>query len=62
MGVIDYLLMALIAFGAIYLLYHSVWKKKGQCIGSGCGSGSCHSGNSSECGKDKSRDDTCSKP
>jgi hypothetical protein len=29
----DILLMGLIIGGAIYLLYRSVWKKKGHCAG-----------------------------
>lgn len=40
MGVIDILLMGLIIAGAIYLLYHSLWKKKGHCPG--CDTGACH--------------------
>jgi hypothetical protein len=39
MGLTDYLLMGLIIGGAIYLLYHSIWKKKGHC--SGCTSETC---------------------
>lgn len=39
MGATDILLMGLIVAGAVYLLYHSVWKKKGHCAG--CSSGSC---------------------
>jgi len=37
----DMLIAAVILAAAIYLLYHSVWKKKGHC--QGCGSGSCDS-------------------
>ncbi|MHB0916070.1 MAG: FeoB-associated Cys-rich membrane protein [Thermoleophilia bacterium] len=50
MGIIDYLLMVIVVGGAVYLLYHSIWKKKGQCCGSGCGTGSCQSGSPDECG------------
>ncbi len=39
MGIVDILLMGLILAGAIYLLYNSLWKKKGQCAG--CSDGSC---------------------
>lgn len=39
MGIADMVLMAVIIAGAVYLLYRSMWKKKGHC--SGCGSGSC---------------------
>jgi hypothetical protein len=39
MGFIDIALMIVIAGGALYLLYRSVWKKKGHC--QGCDSGSC---------------------
>jgi len=38
----DILIAAVILAAAFYLLYHSVWKKKGHCSGScdgGCGSG-----------------------
>jgi hypothetical protein len=50
MNVIDILLMVLILAGALYLLYHSLWKNKGHCVGSGCCSGS------SSCGSDKASD------
>lgn len=40
MGVADILLMGLIIVGAVYLLYHSLWKKKGHCPG--CDTGACH--------------------
>lgn len=33
MTLIDYLLMGLILSGAVYLLYRSVFKKKGYCAG-----------------------------
>jgi len=35
----DILWMTLIICGAVYLLYRSVWQKKGHC--SGCDSGMC---------------------
>lgn len=37
----DMLIAGLILAAAFYLLYHSVWKKKGHC--QGCDSGSCDS-------------------
>lgn len=39
MGATDILLMGVIIGGALYLLYRSVWKKKGHC--SGCNSVTC---------------------
>jgi len=39
MGFVDISLMVLIIGGAIYLLYRSIWKKKGHC--SGCEAGTC---------------------
>ena len=33
MGFADIALMVLIAAGAVYLLYRSIWKKKGYCHG-----------------------------
>ncbi len=39
MGATDIFLMGLIIGGAIYLLYRSIWKKKGHC--SGCSSETC---------------------
>ncbi|MDD2310401.1 MAG: FeoB-associated Cys-rich membrane protein [Desulfuromonadaceae bacterium] len=39
MGLFDVCLMMLIAGGAVWLLYHSLWKKKG-CCGS-CNGTSC---------------------
>ncbi len=39
MGIGDIVLMVLIISGAVYLLYHSLWKKKGHCAG--CPGGSC---------------------
>ena len=40
MGIVDYVLIGLIVTGAVYLLYRSLWKKKGYC--SGCDiSGKC---------------------
>jgi len=41
MGLTDLLIAAgLLAFAG-YLLYHSLWKKKGHCHGCDCNSGSC---------------------
>ncbi|MDX9714260.1 MAG: FeoB-associated Cys-rich membrane protein [Dissulfurispiraceae bacterium] len=37
MGLIDIVLIAVIISGAGYLLYRSIWKKRGGC--SGCSSG-----------------------
>ncbi|MBI3592812.1 MAG: FeoB-associated Cys-rich membrane protein [Nitrospirae bacterium] len=39
MGFWDILLMVAIVSGAAYLLYRSLWKKKGHC--QGCDSGVC---------------------
>ncbi len=39
MGFTDIVLIALIISGAVYLLYRSLWKKKGHC--SGCTEGMC---------------------
>lgn len=40
MGSPDILVASVILAGASYLLYRSLWKKKGHCHGcSGCGSG-----------------------
>ena len=39
MGFVDILLIGLIVGGAIYVLYWSIWKKKGHCPG--CDSGAC---------------------
>ena len=33
MGIIDIVLIVLIVGGAVYLLYRSLWKKKGYCPG-----------------------------
>jgi len=33
MGIVDYVLIGLIVGGAFYLLYRSLWKKKGYCTG-----------------------------
>jgi hypothetical protein len=33
MGIVDYVLIALIVTGAVYLLYRSIWKKGGYCHG-----------------------------
>ncbi|MHC1699040.1 MAG: FeoB-associated Cys-rich membrane protein [Geobacteraceae bacterium] len=40
----DMLIAAGILTAAFYLLYHSIWKKKGHC--SGCADGGCGSGKS----------------
>lgn len=37
MSVVDIFLMMLIGGGAVWLLYRSLWKKKGCCGGSECG-------------------------
>lgn len=39
MSFVDVSLMVAIIGGALYLLYHSIWKKKGHC--QGCHSGAC---------------------
>lgn len=39
MGFSDIVWMAVIVVGAVYLLYRSLWKKKGHC--SGCSTGAC---------------------
>jgi hypothetical protein len=39
MGATDVVWMVLILAGAAWLLYHSLWKKKGRC--DGCGDGGC---------------------
>jgi hypothetical protein len=44
MEIKDMLIAAGILIAALYLLYHSVWKKKGHC--SGCSDGGCGSGKS----------------
>jgi|BarGraIncu00431A_1022009.scaffolds.fasta_scaffold12429_2 hypothetical protein len=41
MGISDMIIAAFILAGASYLLYISLWKKKGSCCGSGC-DGGCH--------------------
>jgi hypothetical protein len=41
MGITDIIIAAVILAGAVYLLYHSLWKKKGHC--QGCDTGSCDS-------------------
>jgi hypothetical protein len=33
MGIVDVALIVLIVGGAIYLLYRSIWKRKGYCHG-----------------------------
>ncbi|GCF86874.1 FeoB-associated Cys-rich membrane protein [Geobacter sp. SVR] len=40
MGTMDMIIAGVILAGAFWLLYHSIWKKKGHCPG-GCGSGGC---------------------
>lgn len=40
MRLLDIILMILILAGALWLLYHSLWKKKGHC--QGCNSDSCN--------------------
>lgn len=40
MSVFDITLMILIAGGAFWLLYRSLWKKNGHC--QGCSSGKCY--------------------
>ncbi|GFP22000.1 hypothetical protein HKBW3S06_01226 [Candidatus Hakubella thermalkaliphila] len=39
MGLVDILWMVLIIGGVVYLLYRSLWKKRGYC--QGCSSGTC---------------------
>ncbi len=39
MGLSDIIWVALIIAGAVYILYRSLWKKKGHC--SGCSSAAC---------------------
>ncbi len=39
MNFVDIALMVVIIAGAVYLLYRSLWKKKGHC--QGCDMGSC---------------------
>jgi hypothetical protein len=41
MGFSDIVWTIVIVGGALWLLYHSLWKKKGHCSGSGCDGGSC---------------------
>jgi hypothetical protein len=41
MGISDIIIATFVLGGACYLLYLSIWKKKGFCHGSGC-DGSCH--------------------
>jgi hypothetical protein len=40
MGIVDIVLMVMFIGGAVYLLYRSLWKKKGHC--SGCSSETCN--------------------
>ena len=42
MEIYDIIWTAMIVAGALYLLYRSVWQKKGHCAG--CSSGSCGMG------------------
>lgn len=46
MEIKDMLIAVVIVAGALYLLYHSVWKKKGHCHG--CSDGSCSSGKTTD--------------
>lgn len=39
MGISDIIIAIVILAGAAWLLYHSLWKKKGHC--QGCGDGGC---------------------
>lgn len=39
MEISDIIIAGIILAGAVLLLYHSVWKKKGHC--QGCGDGCC---------------------
>ncbi len=48
MGISDVILMVLIIGGAVYLLYHSLWKKKGGCAGC-CDSGECETDRKKSC-------------
>jgi hypothetical protein len=41
MGVSDIIIAAVILVGCAYLLYHSLWKKKGHCHGCNCDGGGC---------------------
>ena len=43
MGISDMIIAAVILGGAGWLLYQSLWKKKGHCSGGCCG-GSCGTG------------------
>ncbi len=54
MGFIDIALMVVIISGAVYLLYRSIWKKKGHCPG--CDSGTCESENLPERGSQSGKD------
>jgi hypothetical protein len=49
MGFTDIIWMVSIIGGALYLLYRSIWKKKGHC--QGCDSGGCSAGKKSGYGK-----------
>lgn len=39
MGIYDIAWMVMIVVGALYILYRSLWKKKGHCVG--CDSKTC---------------------
>ena len=41
MGISDMVIAVAILAAASYLLYISLWKKKGNCCGSGCSGGGC---------------------
>jgi hypothetical protein len=59
MSFVDIVLMVVIISGAVYLLYRSVWKKKGHCME--CDSGVCSKGNKklSERRLGNESDETC---
>jgi hypothetical protein len=48
MGFWDYILIGLIAAGSVYVLYRSVWKKKGHCCG--CSRDGCAGKGKNGCG------------
>jgi hypothetical protein len=43
MGFSDYLIASGLLGFSFYIIYHSFWKKKGNCHGCSCSSGSCSS-------------------
>jgi hypothetical protein len=53
MGFTDIFWMALIIIGTVYLLYRSLWIKKGHC--QGCDSGVCDAGKKSDYGSADNR-------